>query len=138
MEMQYGSIWGSIRSQAGWEPIWKEPIYRADNNQRAGYLYWSSGTWPSNHSKRIAKYKSRGKRKIDLPSKSRRNDALISKLWRMVDIELLIKALRKRGHTVQDVHHVPENAGEYGLIVDGNGLNLEGARRLLELDEQKK
>ena len=56
----------------------------------------------------------------------------------MVDIELLIKALRKRGHTVQDVHHVPENAGEYGLIVDGNGLNLEGARRLLELDEQKK
>ncbi len=55
----------------------------------------------------------------------------------MVDIELLVKALRKRGHTVQDLRHVPENAGEYEMVVDGNALNLEEARRVLELDAEK-
>jgi hypothetical protein len=52
----------------------------------------------------------------------------------MVDIELLVQTLRKRGHTVEDVHHVPSNAGEYELIVDGEALNLEEARQVLELD----
>ena len=55
----------------------------------------------------------------------------------MVDIELLVQALRKRGHTVEDVHHVPENAGEYELVVDGNALNLEEARHVLELGAKK-
>ncbi len=55
----------------------------------------------------------------------------------MVDIELLIQALRNAGHRVEDVHHVPENAGEYELTIDGAVLNLEEARRLLEQDEPK-
>ncbi len=55
----------------------------------------------------------------------------------MVDIELLIQQLRKRGHTVEGVHHVPDNAGEYEFTIDGNVLNLEEARRVLELDEPK-
>jgi hypothetical protein len=32
---------------------------------------------------------------------------------------------------------VPPNAGEWELIVDGNFLNLEEARRVLELDTEK-
>ncbi len=55
----------------------------------------------------------------------------------MVDIELLVQALRNAGHRVEDVHHVPENAGDYELTVDGNVLNLEETRRLLEQDETK-
>jgi hypothetical protein len=55
----------------------------------------------------------------------------------MVDIDLLVQALRKRGHTVERVIHVPENAGEYELTIDGNALNLEEARTLLEQDESK-
>ncbi len=53
----------------------------------------------------------------------------------MVDIDLLVQQLRKGGHTVQDVHPVPSNAGNYELIVDGNQLNLEEARSLLETDQ---
>lgn len=53
------------------------------------------------------------------------------------DIELLVKTLRAKGHNVNGVHHVPDNAGEYGLIIDGNGVSLEEARELLERDEQK-
>lgn len=53
----------------------------------------------------------------------------------MADIDLLVQQLRRKGHSVQDVHSVPENAGEYELTVDGNQVNLEEARRLLELDE---
>lgn len=55
----------------------------------------------------------------------------------MVDIDLLVQALRTRGHTVQDVRGVPENAGSYEFVVDGKSLNLEEARRVLELDEAK-
>lgn len=55
----------------------------------------------------------------------------------MVDIDLLVQQLRKRGHTVEGVHQVPPNAGEYEFIVDGNFLNLDETRRLLELDEEK-
>lgn len=58
-----------------------------------------------------------------------------SKIAAMVDIDLLVSALRAKGHTVRDVHHVPENAGEYELTIDDNILNLEQARHLLELDE---
>ena len=53
----------------------------------------------------------------------------------MVDIELLVQALRRHGHTVINVTKVPENAGEYELTVDGRVLNLEETRALLEADE---
>jgi hypothetical protein len=55
-----------------------------------------------------------------------------------VDIDLLVKQLRDRGHTVEGVHQVPSNAGDWELIVDGNFLNLEEARRVLELDAETK
>jgi hypothetical protein len=53
----------------------------------------------------------------------------------MVDIDLLVQALRKRGHTVETVISVPENAGEWELNVDGNLLPLDLARHLLERDQ---
>jgi hypothetical protein len=55
----------------------------------------------------------------------------------MVDIDLLVQSLRAKGHKVQGVHHVPDNAGDYELTIDDKVLNLEEARRLLELDEPK-
>ncbi len=55
----------------------------------------------------------------------------------MVDIDLLVQTLRQRGHRVEGVFSVPENAGEYELVIDGNTLNLEEARTLLEQDESK-
>jgi hypothetical protein len=55
----------------------------------------------------------------------------------MVDIDLLVEALRNRGHRVEDVISVPENAGVYELTVDGTTLNLEQARTFLEADETK-
>ena len=56
----------------------------------------------------------------------------------MVDIDLIIKELRDNGHTVEDVHVVPPNAGEYALTIDGNALNLDEARQVLERDMEKK
>ena len=53
----------------------------------------------------------------------------------MVDIELLVQAIRKRGHTVESVTSVPENAGEYEMVIDGTLYNLEEARQFLEEDE---
>jgi hypothetical protein len=58
-------------------------------------------------------------------------------LSRMVDIDLLVQSLRQYGHTVERVFSVPDNAGEYELVIDGNALNLEEARLLLEKDENK-
>ena len=55
----------------------------------------------------------------------------------MVDIDLIIKELRDNGHTVEDVHIVPPNAGEYALTVDGEALNLDQARHVIELDQAK-
>ena len=55
----------------------------------------------------------------------------------MVDIDLLVEQLRRHGHTVDHVHSVPDNAGSYELIVDGETLNLEEARAILEVDEAK-
>jgi hypothetical protein len=52
----------------------------------------------------------------------------------MVDIDLIVQTLRQHGHRVEGVFHVPDNAGEYELVIDGNTLNLEEARRLLERD----
>ncbi|MGD0442343.1 MAG: hypothetical protein ABSA39_00265 [Edaphobacter sp.] len=55
----------------------------------------------------------------------------------MVDIDLIVQTLRQHGHTVDGVFSVPDNAGAYELVVDGNTLNLEEARVLLEADEAK-
>jgi hypothetical protein len=53
-----------------------------------------------------------------------------------VDTELLVESLRKRGHAVNGVIPVPENAGDYEFIVDGNTLSLEEARALLAADQE--
>ena len=53
----------------------------------------------------------------------------------MIDIELLINALRKGGHNVGTVYPVPENAGDYELDVDGTIMPMAEARHLLERDE---
>ena len=55
----------------------------------------------------------------------------------MVDIDLLVQALRRHNHTVESVFGVPENAGEYEFIVDGKPLSLTEVRHLLEADEAK-
>jgi hypothetical protein len=52
-----------------------------------------------------------------------------------VDTELLVQSLRKRGHTVEGVIKVPDNAGDYEFIVDGVTLTLEETRALLEVDQ---
>jgi hypothetical protein len=54
-----------------------------------------------------------------------------------IDIDLIVDALRKNGHTVEHVISVPDNAGVYEFTVDGNILNLEETRQLLEQDEAK-
>jgi len=56
----------------------------------------------------------------------------------MVDIDLLVAAIRKRVHTVESVFSVPENAGAYEIVVDGKLLNLEEARQLLEDEDASK
>ena len=53
-----------------------------------------------------------------------------------VDTELLVQSLRKRGHTVEGVIKVPDNAGDYEFIVDGVTLTLAEARALLEVDQE--
>jgi hypothetical protein len=55
----------------------------------------------------------------------------------MVDIDLVVKVLRRRGHSVETVIPVPDNAGEYELSVDGNIIPLVEARRILERDDTK-
>ena len=52
-----------------------------------------------------------------------------------VDTELLVQSLRKRGHTVEGVIKVPDNAGDYEFIVDGATLTLDETRALLERDQ---
>ena len=54
----------------------------------------------------------------------------------MIDINLLVGALRKRGFNVEHAVSVPENAGEYEFTIDGKVLNLDEARALLEADEE--
>lgn len=50
----------------------------------------------------------------------------------MVDTALITQQLRAKGYTVQHVEAVAENSGNWIFIVDGNSLNLEEARALLE------
>lgn len=56
----------------------------------------------------------------------------------MIDVDLLVKVLRRHGHKVESVIPVPENAGDYELCVDGNYIPLVEARRILEVDDQRK
>ena len=53
----------------------------------------------------------------------------------MVDIDLLVEQLRRRGHTVEGVVKVPADAGEYELIVDGEEVNLAEAEEILAEDQ---
>jgi hypothetical protein len=53
----------------------------------------------------------------------------------MIDIDLLVEALRKHGHSVETVFPVPENAGDYELSVDGRIMPMAEARLVLEQDE---
>jgi len=55
----------------------------------------------------------------------------------MIDIDLIVQTLRQHGHHVDGVFSVPDNAGEYEFLIDGNTLTLEEARQLLEKDEAK-
>jgi hypothetical protein len=55
----------------------------------------------------------------------------------MIDIDLTAQALRHYGHTVGEIIPVPENAGEYELVVDGEMLSLAEVNTLLEEDEAK-
>jgi len=52
-----------------------------------------------------------------------------------VDTELIVQSLRKRGHTVESVIKVPDNAGDYEFVVDGATLTLDETRELLERDQ---
>jgi len=54
----------------------------------------------------------------------------------MVDTELIVNSLRKRGHTVEGVIKTPDNAGDYEFIVDGVTLTLEETRDLLARDQE--
>ncbi len=55
----------------------------------------------------------------------------------MIDTDLIVRALRDRGHVVENVISVPENAGEYEFIIDGKTLTLVETRALLEAEEPK-
>ena len=52
----------------------------------------------------------------------------------MIDVDLLVQVLRKRGHTVDTVFGTGENAGTCSLIVDGDLMAMSEARYLLEQD----
>jgi len=54
-----------------------------------------------------------------------------------IDTDLIVQALRRKGHTVGHVIPVPDNGGEFEFEVDGNLLPLTEARALLEHDEAK-
>lgn len=54
----------------------------------------------------------------------------------MIDIDLVVSALRRNGHSVETVFPVPENAGDYELSVDGNLLNLRNVRQMLDRDHE--
>ena len=53
-----------------------------------------------------------------------------------IDVDLIAKLLRERGHTVGHIIPVPDNGGEYEFEVDGNLLSLTEARGLLEHEDE--
>ena len=52
----------------------------------------------------------------------------------MIDTELIVHTLRQRGHKVESVIPVPDNAGLYEFLVDGALLTLDETRALVERD----
>jgi hypothetical protein len=54
----------------------------------------------------------------------------------VIDTDLIVHTLRQRGHKVESVIPVPENAGEYEFLVDGELLTLEETRALMERDSE--
>ena len=56
----------------------------------------------------------------------------------MVDIPLLVNALKSAGHTVGHVNPLPANAGDYEFEVDGQLLTLAEVRAMLEDDASKR
>jgi hypothetical protein len=52
-----------------------------------------------------------------------------------IDVDLIAKLLRDRGHTVSHIIPVPDNGGEYEFEVDGSLLNLAETRQLLEVED---
>ena len=54
-----------------------------------------------------------------------------------IDIDLITKLLRDRGHNVSHILPVPDNAGEYEFEVDGNLLSLAETRGLLEREDER-
>jgi hypothetical protein len=55
----------------------------------------------------------------------------------MLDIDLLVKSLRKHGHSVDHVIHVPENAGAYEFEIDGHLRSLTEVQLMLENDQHE-
>jgi hypothetical protein len=55
-----------------------------------------------------------------------------------VDIDLIVQALRDRGHNVGNVIPVPDNAGDYEFSVDGALLSLSETRALLQEDAEQR
>jgi len=55
----------------------------------------------------------------------------------MLDIDLLVQQLRLRGHKVDSVIPVPENAGEFEFVIDGKLLTLSDVRGTLEQDQNR-
>ncbi len=53
----------------------------------------------------------------------------------MIDTDLIVKALRSRGHEVGHVIPTPANAGQFEFEVDGDKLTLEEARALIADDD---
>ena len=54
-----------------------------------------------------------------------------------IDVELIRKTLRDRGHAVGHIIPVPDNAGEFEFEVDGGLLSLSETRAMLERDEAR-
>ena len=54
-----------------------------------------------------------------------------------IDIDLITKLLRDRGHHVGHIIPVPDNGGEYEFEVDGNLLSLAETRGLLEREDER-
>lgn len=55
----------------------------------------------------------------------------------MLDIDLLVQQLRLRGHKVDSVIRVPENAGDFEFVIDGHLLTLSDVRGQLEQDQSR-
>jgi hypothetical protein len=55
-----------------------------------------------------------------------------------VDVDLIVKLLRKRGHTVGHIIPVPDNGGEFEFEIDGALLSLAETRALLEREDEVK